>query len=1679
MKSNELHRYCILLKGILLVAFCVGIIPPLVLLPTMQTRSQQIGDVQLYNHPLPSPATDPVLSTPLSVFPFEISPANQDAHKDNATFAFTSVGNIDYNFSIEEDIQLVELNSRSVTLAGNSSFLLLLSLLIDKIGINYNTTVYVRNSTDLGRTWSVPQVTNLSHYGSYGYIKPKLLFNATDGTFILMMIMAFSSYLPCFWKSPDGITWTYIDQIINVAGSYDGMNCDATLSYNNTEILVAMSNSLNVYFFKSQGGNFTGVSTISVAGSSSQLFSPAIARSPTNNKTAIFWWNTNARNYYYSESSAFGADGSWSPAVRLDASRGLGDILGPNITYFTSYGFQVGYNATGHLNGYVVVNRTALFSMTSSDDGAHWNNFNNFRAFGSIKYIYDIHYVDIQDGNTTLTFSASFNGNYITNLYAGSASGYFVRPNKVFQLINSSALGGVEQIITWAGRDTLSNFVRDGVYLARLWYKNAGTSQINLNPSEMRVRVDNTLPTVLSFQTNANFSPVASLGVQDFMSLNLRSSENGQYDVYYKNQAGNSWKPEVRFTDSDAQDYQGDVAIDEDNRIWCIYLSFRESDSDLFLQYSDDFGITYSLAQPVVVGPSQDYCPSITIIGSTIYVAFVRVVPDVRNPEPGNVVYDIYFTKSMDGGLTWMIPMNLTASNYNPNVGYGLLYSSPDILVTPNGTILLAYYAYASWDYQFFEIINSTNGGQSFSSPSVVRNNYGLGSMPASPIALFYDTATNNLYAVTGHDTTAWVGYSVVNLFFEISRSSDTGSSWTLVSGNNAIAGYLENIGDALYIRGLTLDRDTSGQFIVQALYKPYQGYPVLSTFMSSTGASWSSLPDKILDSLPNTYTSTPPPMGQLRSGHSSQGDIFYVYDRTPIATLNRDLFIKPFTITAQHAHGTLFQGSNQVVVWDGQDFWGEVQDGNYSANILVTDIAGNVVERAYNCTLDNSIVQLIYNIPNLNDFSPRIAHEITALFSGPLDAIVSLYYSYNPTSGWNILPTSSNTTDVYATIPLHPTAEKVYFYFNATDAAGNTFVTSIKNYYEPVVGFQIRDYATLIAQASWDPFTCVATVTAGNQYISFLYLNYTLDGVETKVVLTNETATRYVHPAIILASFPNSITYRLYVHYTNEKEQLLQSISLIAPQFILNEGDFEISFTSADPQRKLDAPIQFSVNGIDLTHTSKVFLDYKFNEATSFSSLELVLQNGTSFVGELPGSQQTFRLEYRIRLLDQAGVTHILKIVEGNNALIQDYIPAFPDVELSVPVQTIIVILSAALGVAFSLIYYRNKRQSTQRIQERFITALRSESGPEAIVTLQRDIKENNDTEKVKKATSVAPILDRGSSSYKIGVITTLITLGVGLIFTLIPEGGLYAILFTTIAIALSTYAWYELGLNDIARILYSDVNGQYRLAIFTTALNVAALIAFMYAGTFVDWFNYYIIEDTLTWGDLQVPNLWISLVSTFLSSVLILEITNYKDLNNSREDRQLEKTIGTDIRTLWQHREESVAYYNKAWVISTLSFLVYIAMAVISTTDLGRYAALGLMALVPFVLIVIGFFLADIFLSTRRKSVKQVLDSWLIEPTKNCPDCGCQNLFSNRFCTNCQRSFGGTPIVIDDTIECSNCGYRSPKGSIYCRLCGTAISERGDGEAASKSDPLTRLKTTLGKVKDVFHLKNDEKPE
>jgi hypothetical protein len=583
-------------------------------------------------------------------------------------------------------------------------------------------------------------------------------------------------------------------------------------------------------------------------------------------------------------------------------------------------------------------------------------------------------------------------------------------------------------------------------------------------------------------------------------------------------------------------------------------------------------------------------------------------------------------------------------------------------------------------------------------------------------------------------------------------------------------------------------------------------------------------------------------------------------------------------------------------------------------------------------------------------------------------------------------------------------------------------------------------------------------TITARDLHLDTGTLSYRDSDNNTWIAVTMNkslvNATDAIYTGVIPSSIASTIYWRVNITDTAGNSLIIedngQPYSYHAPRLRLQEAQ--------NPPDTLDLNIAetYAVQVIvpeDAEFIARVFINYTTDNGITWQTANMT---------PISASVYTFTFDEFPASIAALNYTFIAVDLFGNQVQFGDYryITVFPVVKLPPTLQITMPIISAIAGLVFAFFYFRNKRKSIRNIQARFLETMRSLTDAEALAKLERDAGKKGHA----KATGTPKaIIDRGTAFFKFGIVGTLAALSASVIFTfIVPTGGV-ALLVSFSAIVLATDAWYELGMSEISRILYSDAKPRYNLAILTIVLTTVSMLAFMAAGPLVEWFKYYLMNDMYTIADIQIPNLYLSLASTLLSSVILLTITHYRDLNSARKLAIVEQRVSNSPKLLWEHREENVKDFTKNWVNSSISFLIYVGMAVISTTNLGRYASIGLLALLPFIIVMALFFLVDSFKSARVPSVQEALEGWLIEPTKTCPECSTVNLFNNNFCVNCKHHFAAGTVIVEDTVTCTECEHTSPAGSKYCRLCGTELPEKDEEESKG-----SKVKTALGKMKD-----------
>jgi hypothetical protein len=438
---------------------------------------------------------------------------------------------------------------------------------------------------------------------------------------------------------------------------------------------------------------------------------------------------------------------------------------------------------------------------------------------------------------------------------------------------------------------------------------------------------------------------------------------------------------------------------------------------------------------------------------------------------------------------------------------------------------------------------------------------------------------------------------------------------------------------------------------------------------------------------------------------------------------------------------------------------------------------------------------------------------------------------------------------------------------------------------------------------------------------------------------------------------------------------------------------------------------------------------------------------NEEKYMYTLTGSQQHYKLEYEIIIKDVKDDEHVYSI-KGVNAIEQEYIPVFPVINIEWPLNLYIILTSSIVGVIVTIFAMYSRNNYSRKIRNQFLSELNGyaeQIKKKATTAESNNIASISELDQSRNKKEGLMELSRGKGLFLIEFVGSIVMLSFSLLTLLDVLSGSIGLVSAAAGLLLSTLTLYERVMIDATDRIYNERKIHYGLVIFILILMITMIIMFMLSGELVEWFNYYVVQDQFTIGPFEIPNLWISLFTPFLTIIIIILITTYKDLNSAIQEMEALKLAKENWKRIWQQKEERIKKINSALQMKMIIFIATILISLVSATQIGRYATIGIYLFGPFLLaliIVIAFNKA-----IARKEIntfKEALNSWIIEKTKICPQCKTENIFDNIYCTNCKFDFAIGNQIIQETKECNACKNRSPIISEYCRFCGTQFEKK-----------------------------------
>src|SRR4030043_459614 len=146
---------------------------------------------------------------------------------------------------------------------------------------------------------------------------------------------------------------------------------------------------------------------------------------------------------------------------------------------------------------------------------------------------------------------------------------------------------------------------------------------------------------------NAGYSQDPAIAVD---GLNIyvvwEDTTPGNYEIYFKKSVdgGATWETNKRLTSNAGVSYAPAIAVDGSN-IYVVWQDNTQGDEEIYFKRSVDGGVTWKTDKNLANNADDSRYPAIAVYGPNIYVVW-------QDATPGN--NEIYFKKSGDRGTTWI-----------------------------------------------------------------------------------------------------------------------------------------------------------------------------------------------------------------------------------------------------------------------------------------------------------------------------------------------------------------------------------------------------------------------------------------------------------------------------------------------------------------------------------------------------------------------------------------------------------------------------------------------------------------------------------------------------------------------------------------------------------------------------------------------------------------------------------------------------------------------------------------------------------------------------------------------------------------------------------------------------------------------------------------------------------------
>ena len=124
---------------------------------------------------------------------------------------------------------------------------------------------------------------------------------------------------------------------------------------------------------------------------------------------------------------------------------------------------------------------------------------------------------------------------------------------------------------------------------------------------------------------------------------------------------------------------------------------------------------------------------------------------------------------------------------------------------------------------------------------------------------------------------------------------------------------------------------------------------------------------------------------------------------------------------------------------------------------------------------------------------------------------------------------------------------------------------------------------------------------------------------------------------------------------------------------------------------------------------------------------------------------------------------------------------------------------------------------------------------------------------------------------------------------------------------------------------------------------------------GAYIEWFEAYILEDTIRVYGYSIPKLLLTLLSTYIGSFAVLIVNLYRDCGRTIRKIEFMRKEETSEDVILMEKVSNLQKFSESIRIKFLIFLALIGAAIVSTAKILQYYTIGLVVVIPILLVVV----------------------------------------------------------------------------------------------------------------------------